>query len=117
MPTIRELVAAIAQRDGVEAAILLGHDGMVIDARATNGLNAEHLSAHVPAIVAAAEDLGAHGARGALRTVIAEYEQGVALVSALTADATLLVLVHPAANVGSLLFDLRRQRANIASLV
>lgn len=117
MPTIRELVGAIAQRDGVEATILLGRDGLVIDSHTSSGLDAEYLAAHVPALVSAAEELGAHGARGNLVTAVLEHERGMAIISALSSDATLLVLVHPAGNVGSLLFDLRRHRGNIASLV
>ena len=46
-----------------------------------------------------------------------EYPRGIAVVSALTADAVLLVLVAPSANVGQLLFELRRNREHIAALV
>lgn len=117
MPTIRELVGAIAQRDGVEAAILLGRDGLVIDGRATPPLDPEHLAAHVPSLVTAAEELSAQGGRGGVVTAVVEYEHGVAIITTLSAEATLLVLVHPSANVGALLFDLRRHRGHIASIV
>ncbi|MEO7966333.1 MAG: roadblock/LC7 domain-containing protein [Gemmatimonadaceae bacterium] len=117
MPTIRELVAAIAQREGVEAAIVLGGDGMVIDGRSGTRLDAEQLAAHVPALIASAEELSRAAERGPLVTAVLEYEKGLAVVCTLSADAVLLVLVHPAAQVGSLLFDLRRHRGNIASLV
>src|SRR5581483_12471103 len=33
MPSIRDLVAAIRQRDGVDAAIVLGRDGLLIEDR------------------------------------------------------------------------------------
>jgi predicted regulator of Ras-like GTPase activity (Roadblock/LC7/MglB family) len=38
-------------------------------------------------------------------------------VSALNADAVLFVLVRPQANIGQLLFELRRNREHIAALV
>lgn len=117
MPTIRDLVGAIAQRDGVEAVILLGRDGLLIDGRTAPTLDAEHLSAHVPALITAAEELAVPAGRGPLVTSVLEYERGLAVVCALSVDAVLLVLVHPSANVGSLLFDLRRHRGNIASLI
>lgn len=117
MPTIRELVGALGQRDGVEGVILLGRDGLVIDGRTSATLDAELLAAHVPALVAAAEELAHHAQRGPLVTSVLEYERGFALVSALSSEAVLLVLVHPSANVGSILFDLRRHRGHIASLV
>jgi len=117
MPTIRELVGAIALRDGVEAVVVLGRDGLVIDGRTAPPLDAEHLAAHVPALVAAAEELAGQSARGPLVTSVLEYESGMAVVCALSDEALLLVLVHPSANLGALLFDLRRHRGNIASLV
>ncbi len=117
MPTIRELVGTLARRDGVEAVILLGRDGLVIDSQTGPALDADHLAAHVPSLVSAADELALHAGRGALVTSVIEYERGFAVVCALSTEAVLLVLVHPSANVGSLLFELRRHRGNIASLV
>ena len=67
--------------------------------------------------IAAADELSSHGDRGALVTAVLEHERGLAVICTLSSEATLLVLVHSSANVGSLLFDLRRHRGNIASLV
>jgi uncharacterized protein len=117
MPTIRELVGAIRQRDGVEAAIVLGRDGLLIDSQAAPGVDVESAAAHVPSILAAADDFGAAGGRGTLRTAVIEHERGLAIVSAISADAVLLVLVSSDANVGQLMYDVRRHREQIASLV
>ena len=117
MPTIRDLVGAIRQREGVEAAIVLGRDGLLIDSQAVHNLDAEDVAAHVPSIISAADELGSAAARGALTTAVLEYPRGIAVVSALTADAVLLVLVAPSANVGQLLVELRRNREHIAALV
>ncbi len=117
MATIRDLVAAIRQRDGVEAAIVLGRDGLVIDSDADAHLDAEQAAALVPGLVTAADELGAMASRGESRTVVVESERGLAIVSTVSADALLLVLVRPNANLGQLLYELRRNRANIASLV
>ncbi|MEP7344274.1 MAG: roadblock/LC7 domain-containing protein [Gemmatimonadaceae bacterium] len=117
MPTIRELVSAIAQREGVEAAIVLGHDGLLIDGSTTGDLDAELLAALTPGIVAAAGEFAAVSKRGAFVSAIIELDRGIALLSSLTADALLLVLVHPSANVGSLLYEVRSHRGHIASLV
>jgi predicted regulator of Ras-like GTPase activity (Roadblock/LC7/MglB family) len=117
MPTIRELVAAIAQRDGVEAAIVLGHDGLLIDGSATSALDAERLAALTPGIVAAATDFGNEAHRGSVVSAVLEYQSGFALVTPLSADALLLVLLRPSGNVGSLLYELRSHRGQIASIV
>jgi predicted regulator of Ras-like GTPase activity (Roadblock/LC7/MglB family) len=117
MPTIRDLVAAIRQRDGVEAALVLGRDGLLIDSESVQSLDAEQMAAHVPSIIQFADDLGGAAARGHLQTAVLEHERGVAVISCLSDDAVLLVLVRPSANLGQLLYELRRNRANIAGLI
>jgi predicted regulator of Ras-like GTPase activity (Roadblock/LC7/MglB family) len=117
MPTIRDLVSAIRRRDGVEAAIVLGRDGLLIDSQSLAGLDSEHVAAHVPSIIQFADELGAAAARGELQTAVLEHERGLAVISALSGDAVLLVLLQPNANLGQLLYELRRNRANIAALV
>ncbi|PYP77733.1 MAG: hypothetical protein DMD35_14020 [Gemmatimonadetes bacterium] len=117
MPSIRDLVAAIRQREGVEAAVVLGRDGLLIDSQSIPGVDAEDLAARIPAIIGAADELGAAAVRGSLMTAVLEHHSGLAVISVLSADAVLFVLVRPQANIGQLLFELRRNREHIAALV
>jgi predicted regulator of Ras-like GTPase activity (Roadblock/LC7/MglB family) len=117
MASIRDLVAALRQRDGVEAAIVLGRDGLLIDSQVIPGLNAEDLAARIPPIITASDELGAGVARGELVTAILEHQQGIVIMSVLSAEAILVVLVQPSANIGQLLYELRRNREHIAALV
>ena len=117
MPTIRDLVGAIRQREGVEAAVVLGRDGLVIDGDAASTVSAEDIAAHIPGIISAADDLGVTANRGSLTTAILEHANGLAIISVVSQEAILLVLVQPAANIGQLLFELRRNREHIAALV
>jgi len=117
MPSIRDLVAAIRQREGVDAAIVLGRDGLLIDGQLTPGLEADDIAARIPAIIAPADELGAATKRGELLTAVLEHKNGLAIVSVLSPEAILLVLVTPRANIGQLLFELRRNREHIAALV
>ena len=117
MPTIRDLVEALRQRDGVEAAIVLGRDGLLIDSQTVAGLDAENVAAHIPSIISAADEFGNSAGRGSLTTAVLEHPRGFAVVSVLSGEAILLVLVQPSANVGQLLFELRKNREFIATLV
>lgn len=117
MPTIRDLVSALRQREGVEAAVVLGRDGLLIDSQTEAGVDAERVAALMPSIVAAADDYGTHDGRGALATAILEFATGIAIISVLTSDAILVVLARPTASLGPLLFELRRNREHIAALV
>ncbi|MEP6507402.1 MAG: roadblock/LC7 domain-containing protein, partial [Gemmatimonadales bacterium] len=58
MPTIRDLTVAIRQRPGIEAVVVLGRDGLLIDSQSTIELDAEGLAARVPGIVASADEIG-----------------------------------------------------------
>lgn len=117
MASIRDLVAALRQREGVDAAIVLGRDGLLIDSQAIPGMNAEDLAARIPPVIGPADDLGVAANRGQLVTAVLEMKEGLAIVSVLSAEAVLLVLVHPSANIGQLLYELRRNREHIAALV
>ena len=117
MASIRDLVAALRQREGVDAAIVLGRDGLLIDSQAVQGLDPEDLAARIPPIIGPADELGNAARRGDLVTAILEHRQGLAIVSVLSAEAVLLVLVQPSANIGQLLYELRRNREHIAALV
>ena len=117
MPSIRDLVVAISQREGVDAAIVLGHDGLVIESQLADGLDADDLAARVPGIIGPASDFGFTNGRGDLLTAILEHRDSVSLVSVLSVDAILLVVMTPGANVGPLLYELRRNREHIAALI
>jgi hypothetical protein len=117
LPTIRELVAALSRRPGIDAVLLLSRDGIVIDGKARPGVDLDHLAAHVPSLITASDELSATAARGNLVSSVIEFERGFAAVCTLSADATLMVLLGPDANVGGLVAELRRHRSNMASLV
>jgi predicted regulator of Ras-like GTPase activity (Roadblock/LC7/MglB family) len=117
MPTIRDVVQALARREGVDAVIILGNDGLPIDSQAAPDLDAETVAAHLPGVLQACEELGRNALRGELTIGVLEYADGFAVVANLSHDAKLLVLLRPHANLGPLLYDLTRHRAAIAGLL
>lgn len=117
MATIRDLVSALRRRDGVDAAIVLGRDGLLIDGATEGALDPEGLAAFVPPMVVSAVDMGLASGRGDFTLMVLEYGAGTAVVTSVSPDALLLVLLRPTANLASMLFDLRRHRAQIAALV
>jgi len=51
-----------------------------------------------------------------MRIALIEQENGYAVVSSVGDDAVLCVLTTPSADLGSLLYDVRRHRESIARL-
>ncbi len=117
MASIRELVEAIRARTGVEAAVVLGRDGLLIDGHAQHGVDAEDLAARIPAVVSPADDIGSAFGRGALATAVLEHAQGFTVISAMSDEALLVVLLRPDADLAPLLHELRRNRRHLAALV
>ena len=117
MATIRDVVEALSRRDGVDAVIILGNDGLPIDSRTSNGADTDLLAALIPNIVQACEQLGQSAQRGALTTGVLEFASGFAVVVNISAQAKLLVMLRTRTNIGPMLYDLARFRAEIAGLL
>ena len=117
MANLRDVVEALGRRDGVEAAIILGNDGLPIASHFANGGDADVLSALIPNVITASTQLGRHAGRGDLSMGVLEYAAGYAVLAHISADTTLLLLVRPRTNIGPLLYDLARHRSEIAGLL
>ncbi len=117
MPGIRDVVRTLALREGVDAVIVLGRDGLTIDASTKDGLDSDGLAALVPSVVAACARLGNAASRGDFGMGAVEYAGGLAVICTLTSEALLAVFVRSNVNVGPLLYELHRHRSAIASLL
>jgi len=117
MATIRDVVEALSRRTGVDAVVVVGRDGIPIDSRTQNGVDADNVAALLPSVITGMSQLGEAGGRGDFGTGVLEFGSGLAVVSVLNADALLVILVQPSTNVGALLYDLRRHRSAIAGLL
>jgi predicted regulator of Ras-like GTPase activity (Roadblock/LC7/MglB family) len=115
--TIRDVVEALARRSGVDAVVVVGRDGLPIDARTANGVDADNVAALLPSVINGLAQLGQAGGRGEFGTGVLEFGSGIAVVSVLNADALLIMLLRASTNVGALLYDLRRHRSAIAGLL
>ena len=117
MPTIRDLVSAIRRRNGVDAALILGRDGLLIDGATDPALDPDSLAAHVPSLVQAAIEMGTAAGRGEFALMVQEYSAGTLVITAVSPHAFLLVVLRPDGDLAELVYDLRRFRAQIAALV
>ena len=117
MATIRDVVEALSRASGVDAVVVVGRDGLPIDSRVANGVDAESVAAMLPIALKYMAQFGDAGGRGDFTTAVLEFSRGLAVVAVLHANTLLVVLVQPATNVGALLFDLRRHRTAIAGLL
>jgi len=117
MSNITDFTSALRQRPGVDAVLVLGRDGLLIDGFAPAGTDNDDLAARAPSIVVEADALGLASGQGTLATAILEMERGYTVVSVLADDSLLMIQLSSSADLGGLLFDIRRNRGNIAALI
>ena len=117
MASIPDVVEALSRTSGVGAVGVVGRDGIPIDSRVANGVDADSVAPMLPATIKHMAELGGAGGRGEFSTAVLEFGSGLAIVAVLHSEALLIVLVQPATNVGALLFDLRRHRTAIPGLL
>jgi len=112
MSSLSDVIRALADRPGVEAVVVASMDGLPIahEGRADSDPDAM-------AALAATAIRHAGSALGTVQTIALEGDQGTLLISPAAPGSWLLVLVEPDANFGRVLYDLRRHRTALATLL
>lgn len=108
---------AIRSHPGVEHVLVLGRDGLLIQHAGDRSLDAETVSAMIPGIATATQGLAGAAGAGAARMVVARMEHGVAVVSILSAEILLAVLLGGDVGFAPLLRELGERHDTLASLV
>jgi predicted regulator of Ras-like GTPase activity (Roadblock/LC7/MglB family) len=102
---------------GVEHVLVLGRDGLLIQHVGDSALDAETVSAMVPGLAQASHGLGGASGMGAAVTAVVQLASGVAVVSVLSDELLLAVLLRSGVGFAPLLRDLSERRGTLASLV
>src|SRR2546430_15687361 len=104
MATIREVVEALSRRTGVDAVVVVGRDGLPIDSRTANGVDAESVPALLPSVINGMAQLGQAGRRGDLGARVLWFGAGPPPVSGLHAPPPVWGRVLPSSTGGALPF-------------
>jgi predicted regulator of Ras-like GTPase activity (Roadblock/LC7/MglB family) len=121
MAGLRDLVQGLAARPEVDAVVVVSADGLPIDHAGGAEVDSEALAALATNFVAGARRLGqvveVGGGGGMLSNSVLEFGNRLVVVRSLSGDNLLFILAKPANNIGPLLYDLRRQAPELASLL
>jgi len=117
MTGLAALVHGLAGRSGVQAVLLLSHDGLPIHHAAAATLEPETVAALAATVGQHAGRLGQGADRGDLQTAVLEYTGGLLVLARVGDGEWLALLARPDADIGPLLYDLRQHRPAIASLL
>lgn len=117
MSELDEALSSLRRHPGVEHVLVLGRDGLLIQHAGDGSLDAETVSAMIPGIASAAGGLGSAAERGEVSTVVARFQDGVAVVEVLSAELLLAVLLRDGVGFAPLLRELAEERPRLAALV
>lgn len=118
MPPLRDVVQALAAREGVDAVVVVSADGLPIDhSTRNNGLDPDAVAALATNFVLGARRLGQSAMLDGLTTGVLEFGDRMAIVAPVGNESVLFVLSAAGADIGQLLFDLRRHRPALAQLL
>ena len=117
MAGLREMLQGLDAGDSVRGGVIVGEDGLVIHSALTPEADDEAVAALAVTTRRHAEQLGGASRSGELRTAVLEFGGGPAILSALTPQATLVVLAKPDRDLGPLLYELRIRRDALTGLV
>lgn len=117
MSSLSDVVRALADRPGVEAVVVASMDGLPIAHEGRAGSDPDAMAALAATAIRHASQLADGASLGQVQTIALEGEHGTLLVTPASPGSWLLVLVEPDANFGRVLFDLRRHRTALATLL
>ena len=117
MSGLAEVVRGLTERDGVTAAVVVSADGLPIHHAGRQVPDPDALSALTITLLRPAARRGESARAGELTRGVFEFGNGLAVLTAVRGGNWLLVLTEPAADVGTLLYDLRRDSPTLAALL
>ena len=117
MSSMSDVVRALADRPGVEAVVVASMDGLPIAHESRGNSDPDAMAEMAATAIRHADRLADCSALGQVQTIALEAEQGTLLIAPAAPGSWLLVLVEPDANFGRVLYDLRRHRTALATLL
>jgi predicted regulator of Ras-like GTPase activity (Roadblock/LC7/MglB family) len=97
----RSLLTALASTAGVTVAVVMDRDGFVIDWAGETGVDAEEIAAVTSSLLESSERIGSDLGRGAVRSVILEFEEGAALIMGTGGTTRLAVVLRDPADAAA----------------
>lgn len=117
MSGLREVMSGWPAYDAVRGAAIVSEDGLVIHDELEPDTDSEAIAALAVTTRRHAEQLGGAGGCGDLATAVFDFGRRPAILSALPAGATLVVMAAPDRDLGPLLYELRTRRDALSALL
>jgi predicted regulator of Ras-like GTPase activity (Roadblock/LC7/MglB family) len=114
MASLKSQLADLLKVEGINAAVVVGRDGFVIEGLSDAGdLDIEAVGAVVSTGLGAAEMMGRELGVGTMSVGMVEYKNGVIEMSLLGREAVLAVVADTKANLGNIRYQVKKRTQDI----
>ena len=107
---LRTLIEGLAARPEVTGVALVSTEGLLIDDALPRSLDGDALAALATTVLRQMHELGSTAARGQTASAVIEFRGGPVIIGARESGSALVVLARPDADLGDLLYLIRRYR-------
>jgi predicted regulator of Ras-like GTPase activity (Roadblock/LC7/MglB family) len=114
---LRSLLDGLAARPEVTGVAIVSGEGLLIEEALPPATDGEALAALATTLIRHADEFGHSAGLGSFGTAILEFNEAPAIIGILSDGAALVLLARPDADLGELLYLLRRHRAPMSSLL
>jgi predicted regulator of Ras-like GTPase activity (Roadblock/LC7/MglB family) len=116
MSELQSAVAELRVHAGVEHVLLIGLDGLLIHHSGDGPLDVETIAALAPGLATACTSVGDAAGSLGFSTAAIEWEGGVGILSTVSDDMLLIVLLLPNIGFAPVLRSIRQQRERLAGM-
>jgi len=117
MQPLRSVLQALAERPDVAGAVVTSDDGLVVESSLPHTRDPDELAALATAVARSVETLSGSAGTAQPRQIVVDGDQGALVLQRLPTGGMLLVLTPSDADIGGLLYDLRRHAPALESLL
>jgi hypothetical protein len=110
LAVLRTLIEGLAARPEVTGVALVSAEGLLIDHALPTTLDGDALAALTTTVLRQLYELGAAAGRGPAACAVVEFQGGPTIIGAMESGSALIVLARPEADLGDLLYLIRRYR-------
>ncbi len=116
MANLKSQLGDFVKVDGINAAVIVGRDGFVIEGISNDGkLDVETVGAVISTGLGSSEVMGRELSVGALTQTMIEFDNGVLVMGTLGRDALLCLVCANGANLGNVRLQLKKRSPELAT--
>lgn len=113
MADVKTLLNEFIKVDGINAALVVGRDGFVIESATKGKLDMEAVGAVVSTGIGSSEVMGESLKLGEIAQAMMEYKDGLITTSLLGRNALLVVVSDARANIGAVRYHVKTKSPDI----